>query len=214
MNRRFHKPADHDTELQSRFVATARYRKRWSALVLGTLIVAAGVCSNLCGQQPNATREYKVKVAYIYNLTRYVTWPTSAFTDAQSPFVIAVLGHDPLSQSLDSLQARKAGGRRIVIRRFDSVADYQHSHILFVSRDSTSELRRELLRRTEGTPVLIAGESPDFATDGAGLNFFNDRDGTVGFELNVDAVRRGSMRIDAKLLSIARLVRDRGAPQF
>ena len=187
---------------------------RWS-VVVGLLVGVAVNCNDAFAQQPNVSREYKLKVAYVYNLTRYVTWPDSAYKDNQSPFVIAVLGHDPFGPSLDVLAQRKrAAGRRIVIRRYDSLDDYEPSHILFISRDTLAELRGESVRRTQHSSVLIVGETADFATAGAGVNFFNDQDGTVGFEVNVDAISRGKLSIDAKLLSIARVVRDTEVPEF
>ena len=161
-------------------------------------------------QGPVNPREYKVKAAYIYNFTRYVTWPKAAFTNAQAPFVIAVVGNDPFGKSLDALRKRKVANRPIVIKRFASMRDYKSSHVLFLSFQTTPSQRSEALRKTKGKSVLVVGESPKFAGMGAALNFFPDGNGTIGFELNVDAVKRCGMQVDAKLLSIARVVRDGG----
>ena len=51
---------------------------------IGTIIVVFGLCVAISAaesyaQRPAVTREYKVKVAYLYNFTRYISWPKSAF---------------------------------------------------------------------------------------------------------------------------------------
>ena len=57
-------------------------------------------------------------------------------------------------------------------------------------------------------PVLIVGETAGFANQGAGINFYPDADNTIGFELNVDNLKRRHLMVDARLLKLARIVGD------
>src|SRR6185295_10763354 len=58
--------------------------------------------------------EYEVKAAFLYNFARFVEWPAEARHDPGTPFVIAVLGHDPFGGVLDETVAGKTvGGRPI-----------------------------------------------------------------------------------------------------
>jgi hypothetical protein len=92
------------------------------------------------------------------------------------------------------------------VRRFASVEDYrQPCHILFVSRSLTGVQQAALIAKTEGKPVLVVGETPGMAERGAIANFFVDGD-YIRFELNVDTARRAQLRMDAKLLSLGKLV--------
>ena len=58
--------------------------------VLAALCIFVGEASGE-GAKPSA-REYKIKAAYIYNFLRYIEWPSRAFENTKSPFVVGVLG--------------------------------------------------------------------------------------------------------------------------
>ena len=61
--------------------------------MLTSLCLSVGEASGQ-GAKPSA-REYTIKAAYIYNFLRYIEWPSTAFENAKSPFVVGVLGEVP-----------------------------------------------------------------------------------------------------------------------
>jgi len=157
---------------------------------------------------PEATLEYQVKAAFLYNFTRYVKWPKEAFDDERSPIVVAVLGSDPFGITLDKVFAGKtASGRRIQVTRFASTAKLEKCHLLFVPRDETESLPL-LAKHLAGAPVLIVGESKDFAVEGGEINFYIDKK-KVHFEINKMAAERAKLEISSQLLKLARIVEDK-----
>ena len=124
--------------------------------------------------------------------------------------MIAVLGDDPFGASLDKLQTgRRAADRPIVVRRFARLKNLQPAHVLFVSHTTPFADVKLLLNGPMSThPTLVVGESTGLADAGTPVNFYLDVDGTVGFEVNVDAIARRGLQVDAKFLSIARVIRD------
>jgi len=157
--------------------------------------------------QSVSSREYTIKAAYLYNFGRYVTWPKEYFPTAQSPFVIGVLGKDPFGDALDSIAAgKRVGGRRIVVRRFASLGEYEFCHILFVPRSTDPQEQVDTIVRLRSARVLLVGETPGFARRGGSINFFVERNKTR-FEINQEAAEREKLKISAKLLSLAKLVR-------
>ncbi len=174
------------------------------------LLAAVSCPERAPAQQAAMAREYKVKVAYIYNFTRYVKWPKRAFSNDQSPFVIAVFGADPLGSTLDKLQKRKASGRPIITRRYQSLDEVGQAHILFIAGPRDESVDELLAGQLGNKPILVVCQQPGLGVSGAPVNFFLDNDGTVGFELNVDAIQRRGLSADAQLMNIARVVRDGG----
>lgn len=160
------------------------------------------------------SREYTIKAAYLYNFARYVRWPAGTFRNEQDPFVIGVLGTDPLGNDLDRIaRTKKIDGRRIVIRRFDSLDKYSPCHVLFVPRSVEPKRQIEAIGRLRKSPVLLVGETPGFAERGGTINFFI-RQNKVRFEINQKAAKRGGLKISAKLLNLAKLVKeDKGSKQ-
>ena len=45
--------------------------------------------------------EYKIKAVFLYNFAKFVEWPPNVFPDANTPFVIGVLGQDPFGSYLE-----------------------------------------------------------------------------------------------------------------
>ncbi|HUT12899.1 MAG TPA: YfiR family protein [Thermoguttaceae bacterium] len=177
---------------------------------------AAAVVSGLClpaaaqalRDSIRPTLEYRVKAAYLYNFLLYVTWPEEALDGSNSPLVIGVLGDDPLGTALDEVARHKrAKGRGIVVRRFESWQEDTRCHILFVPRTVSRATLTAVVQRTRGSPVLLVGETPGLATVGAPVNFYLDVDRTIGFEINVDATAERNLRVDARLLKLARIIK-------
>ena len=204
--------AFHAAESLTRAVIGARRRDRCRVVWL-ILIVGFGLSFSMLAraEKANPTREYKLKLAYIYQFTHYVSWPEQAFESPESPFVIAVLGDDPFGPLLDRLQqSRRAAGRPIVVRRFKFVPDAQEAHVLFVSRSAPIAQVGPLLHGPHGVlPTLVVCESDGLGNAGATVNLFLDSDGTVGIEVNVDAIARRGLKVDAKMLNISRVIRDK-----
>lgn len=158
-------------------------------------------------QDVDSAKEYKIKVAYIYNFARYIRWPHNAFADADSPFVIGVLGNAPFGDSFQRLaESRRIQNRDIKILHFEKPQEYQPCQILFITANVDASARREIVALCGDAPVLIVGESPGFAENGCSINFYYDVDDTIGFEINVDNLKRRGLAVDARLLKLARIV--------
>ncbi len=164
--------------------------------------------------QTTATKENIIKAAYLLKFPQYVTWPEGAFKNAASPVVIGVLEDGPIGQVLRRRAPKiTAKGRKIVVLRFKSLDDYQPCHVLFVPRSVEGAAQVKAIAHTRKSPVLVVGERNGFAAAGGAMGFYIDANDTVGFEINRDvAVERG-LRVDARLLGLARMVRTRPPSQ-
>ena len=180
------------------------------ALLLAMSWLCCSEPSSVKAQQPeptNVPKEHTVKAVFLYGFGRYVEWPKTVFATPTSPFVIGILGEDMFGGALDEIAKKKTiQNRTIVIKRFATLEDFKEPcHILFVSRSLTPDEQAAVIAKTSGKPVFVVGESPGFAERGATADFFSDGD-RVAIEINVDAVRRAQLRVDARLLSLAKRV--------
>jgi hypothetical protein len=153
-------------------------------------------------------KEYNVKGAFLYSFGRYATWPEGVFTDDQQPFVIGVAGNSPIQAVLQQIQqSKKINSRAIVVRPIRTAQDEAGCHILFLASSLDVGTQRAVIQRNDQARVLLIGETPGFAQWGGVINFFV-AEGSVRFEINIDAARRRELSVDAKLLRIASLVTD------
>ncbi|WP_182867927.1 YfiR family protein [Stieleria mannarensis] len=179
---------------------------RWAV----ALLVMAGLADAPTARADVGTAtEQKVKVAYLYNFLRYVRWPETAYTDEASPMVIGIIDGDPHARLLNQVAAKKkARGRQIVVREFDSVGVIQACHLVFLHAGIPAADEAEAIRRTEQQKSLLICESARGTQPGVPIRFFTDRDGTIGLRINLDAMARRGLQADAKLLNIATIQRD------
>jgi hypothetical protein len=146
--------------------------------------------------------EYNVKAVSLYAFGRYVSWPPEAFSAADSPFVIGLLGGNPFGNALDRIAAKKSlNGRPIVVRSIQNPAESAQCHIVFVPRTASTETEAELFRQVAGKPVLLVGESPGFANRGGIINFYQSGS-NIRFELNPDKGVESRLSLNAKLLTL------------
>jgi hypothetical protein len=153
-----------------------------------------------------APSEYEVKALWLLNCARFVDWPEQAFADAQSPFVIGVLGKDPFGKHLKkTLEGRTVKGRSFVVKRVSTDQELKACQILFIS---TSERKRtrNLLAKLKGAPVLTVGEMDDFLDQGGMIQFVR-KDDTIRFAVNLEFAKPAQLYMSAHLLRVATSVR-------
>jgi hypothetical protein len=175
-------------------------------------IVSAAAATSAHAQDTDASSEYLIKAGFIYNFASLVQWPSTSFSQADSPIVIAVLGEERFGTTLDRvLQGKKIDGRSFIVKYFRSTSELVKSvgkpkecQILYVSSSAMPHLS-EAIQVVRGMPVLTIGEMPGFAKSGGMINLVLE-DNRVRFEVNVKAAKDADLNISSRLLALARIV--------
>jgi hypothetical protein len=162
--------------------------------ILGCLLFSSVLCAD------NSSVEYKIKAGYLYNFTKFVTWPE----DNTETFNICILGDDPFGELIDPIEQRTVIARPIKLFRFDSPGHMNkipHCHILFVS----SSIKYAPAVRDVGD-TLVVGESGEFIAQGGMIAFVN-RQGKIKLQINLKTIKQSGLKISAKLLEVAEIVK-------
>jgi YfiR/HmsC-like len=149
--------------------------------------------------------EYQVKAAYLYNFTKFTDWPDNAFTSADAPIVIGIVGKDPFGKTLDELVSGEiVRGHPLVIKRLSASEDLRGCQVLFICREEKSQLPA-LLQKLKASPILTVSDFPDFTDQGGMVNLMLVQD-KVKLEVNQTSAEQSGLKISAKLLKLARVV--------
>ena len=187
----------------------ALLRSRLSSRIVATIALAAVLCSRPAAQ-PSDTLENDVKAAFLFNFTKFVDWPESAFEAANDPLRMCVVADASFTRSLDRIIAGETVRGRRLHRVVPAPSELPRCHVLYVG---TAESRRpeRLLSSVSGAPVLTVGESPRFTEQGGAIAFVlvNDR---VRFDVNLRAAERAGLTFSSKLLRVARNIQESGRP--
>ncbi|MFH1679271.1 MAG: YfiR family protein [Candidatus Eisenbacteria bacterium] len=173
-----------------------------------SLILVLPITATLLGETralADKPSEYEIKAAFLYNFAKFVKWPHDSLPEPDSPIVIGVLGKDPFGPVLDEIVRDKPiDGRPIRVKRLTGPRDAAGIQILFVSITDEAELARAF-KEIEPRGMLVVGETKEFAHDHGTVRFFLEEN-RVRFEINVAAADRAGIKIDVKLLKLARVI--------
>ncbi len=173
--------------------------------VLPVLLVALLTCASAFSMADDRqTTENKVKAAFLYNFSRFVTWPEQAGLN-KGFFNLCILGEDPFGYLLDILSGRYVQNDWLEIKRLDSLEPGHACQIIYISQTETSELE-DIISALKGQPVLTVSDIEDFTSHG-GIIQFKLVNNKVRFDVNIDAAKRAGLTISSKLLSLATVVR-------
>ena len=181
-------------------------RSRLIVAVLLCLSVAGG--ANAQSSASAASAEYLIKAGFIYNFAQLVQWPSAAFSQADSPIVIGILGTDPFGTSIDRVvENKKLDGRNLIVKRLrwsKDLKDLTECNILFIS-SSEKEHVADVINMVKWLPILTIGETPGFAARGGIINLTLE-DNKVRFEVNIGAAKQANLNISSRLLALAKIV--------
>ncbi len=172
---------------------------RLAGLFMSILLEISG--TDLLGQA-NPAPEYQLKAVFLYNFAQFVDWPPQAFSDAQAPIVIGILGDDPFGSYLDeTVRGEKVNGHPLVVQRLRRLSDVKAVHVLFIS-ESESDRVEQIVAALRGRPVLTVGDTEDFCARGGMVRLLNEKN-KIRVRINLEPVKSAGLAVSSKLLRVA-----------
>jgi hypothetical protein len=154
--------------------------------------------------------EYQVKAAYLFNFIKFVEWPDVSPADAQSKWVIGIVGNSPVGDELSKLvESKNVLGRELQIKTFQATDNLRGCNILFIS-DSEKKHLPAILTGLRGSSVMTVADMEHFI-DAGGMVQFVVEDARVRISIDVGATGRAHLKVSSKLLALARAVTEDGS---
>jgi hypothetical protein len=152
-----------------------------------------------------APNEYQVKAVFLYNFSRFVEWPASAFAGPDAPFVVGVFGHDPFGADLDEVvRGETAGGRPLIVRRVHTAEEAAACQILFIHQSEDKRLA-EVIGALDHHSTLTVSDVDGAAQRGVMIRLLT-QNGRVRLRVNVETARAAQLTISSNLLRSAEIV--------
>lgn len=184
---------------------TTQIAGRPAGVTVLKLVCALGVISLLAVPARAQVNERAVKVAFVFNLTKYVEWP-----QRNSELIVGVVGEGPMVEALETQLAGKSSeSRPIRVVEFPSDAQLERCHILYVAY-STPKKARAAVERVRNKSILTVGDSDSFAHDGGMVGLVTAED-HIQIQVNLKAAEEAHLKISSRVLGLATIVETKPA---
>jgi hypothetical protein len=161
--------------------------------------------ASVSGGQPDSSKEYQIKAAFLLNFIQFIEWPAAAFPNSETPITVGVLGDDPFGDALEqTFREETVRGRKLIIKRSRQVEELKACHLLFISKSEKDHFV-DILTKTQDASIVTVAEMEDFARRGGIINFYMSEK-KVRFEINVAAAERKDLKVSSQLLKRAKIV--------
>ncbi|MBK1716137.1 YfiR family protein [Thiocystis violacea] len=146
-------------------------------------------------------REAEVVIAYLYNFSKFVTWPTTTFPSADTSLNLCVYGRTSSADAFKTLDAKSAQGHPVRVEPRSRGDTLHGCHIVYASESEQAYLT-PLLRAVDRRPVLTVSEIPGFVAAGGMIGFVR-ADNRLRFEINTTSAEAAGLTISSQLLRLA-----------
>ena len=145
--------------------------------------------------------ERAVRAAYVFSLTKYVSWP-----NRQDRLVIGVVGDGDIGPVLKQvLDGKTSDGKNIKVAIHPSENELRDCNMLYVTDPSPGEVR-SVLHRIGGRPILTVGETDGFIREGGGMVALVRSGDQMQIEVNLKSLRMRQLQMSSRLLRLAVIV--------
>jgi len=167
------------------------------------LTLLGGLIPGRLDAQTDAGAE-RAEAIYLKKMLSFVQWPISPGDSDEAFQVCVVGGHRNSYVFAEEMRGTKVQGRKIEVRSVRNEESLKNCKVLFIGSPEPKS-RAKLLESVKGAQMLTVGDDPGFLEAG-GILEFSYAGNTIQFTVNLQAARNASLKIDARLLTLARRV--------
>jgi hypothetical protein len=151
------------------------------------------------------SQRYEAKAKFLSIAPGFVEWPAATFKTPTAPLEICVHGDFSFGTGLAEI-ARSASlnGHRMEVKWARKEQDLPGCQIIFVSH-SAAKRYDKVLDSLKSSINLTVGEDSEFLQAGGMVSLQATANGVL-FDVNLDAVSDGHLKLSSQMLSLARRV--------
>jgi uncharacterized protein DUF4154 len=146
-----------------------------------------------------------LKAAFLMNFVKFAEWPASA-VPSRRVFTFCVAGDRAVFEELERSITSNSRPDLMAVTYVTADGAHQACQMLYLGGRDLGESRR-VIESLRDAPVFTASDVRGFAAAG-GIAELRLEDGRMRFTINCAAARRAHIALSAKLLSLARLVKE------
>jgi hypothetical protein len=166
------------------------------------LFIVASLWGNTVFSQEHGADVEDLKIAFVYNFSKYVSWPASALAAADD-VTFCVAGSRVLIDKFNILDGQLTNQKTIRVVSIQQPGfAMQDCHVLYVAADYETD-SSQLLSAFGDRPLLTVGDGRDFTEQG-GMIELMEVDNKITFRINNTQAQAQDIAISSMLLRLAK----------
>jgi hypothetical protein len=153
----------------------------------------------------DSSQEYQLKLAFLVNFARFITWPEESFTPEHPQLTLCMLGKNAFGNALGGVEGKRVGQRLLEVKKIETLGKGQQCHLLFVGQSEMNGLVA-LGPMLDRQPIVTVSDSAGFAAAGGGIEFVL-KDDKLAFVINNTAIKNRGVQVSSSLLNLAESIR-------
>jgi hypothetical protein len=149
---------------------------------------------------------YEARAVLVFKIAQFTEWPKESFESDNAPFVMGILGDDPLKPDFSYIDGKTIKGRQLVVRRFSNPQEATKCQLLFIGSSEESRVPK-ILKALENSNVMTVAEMDGFIEHDGVVNLGQQKTkgdmGNLRFQINRAAAEKAKLKINSQLLSLA-----------
>jgi hypothetical protein len=151
------------------------------------------------------TSPLELRAAFVFNFAKFTEWPTSVVAE-DAPITLCVIDDERAFDVFRRVaKGRSVGSHGLAVRMLRLEDDLRGCQVVYAPVLDASRAA-DLLASIGDAPILTISDYEQFARTGGVANFIVE-DGMVRFAINADSAQRARLRINSRLMALAKLVR-------
>lgn len=172
--------------------------RTWPSVLIVTTVLFPATPSNMAAQDQHVSLN-AIKVGFLFNVAKFVTWPETKLPTASSPIRFGIMGSQQIKKGLTIIASTKKIDQH-PLEVMQEIKPAQ-AHVLFVSQRAQVDLKT-LSQALRAQGVLVVSDQADALTKDAHIAMFFAR-GKLHFRASQKAAKRDQLQLKSRLLSLA-----------
>lgn len=143
------------------------------------------------------TTNYQAYALFVFNIAKY-----SEIPKVSGELHISIYGKSKVYEELLKQNGKILNGHVLKVTQSENIVELGHAHIIYLP-DGKSSALDEVMKETEGRPVMIICEREGLFKKGAGFSFIITENNTLRFDINNTELDKRQIKISKSLSALA-----------
>lgn len=145
-----------------------------------------------------------VKVGFLYNFAKFVSWPEDRLPAPDAPVVFCLHKGSLNEAALQPLVGQTVHNRRIEVRIFDELPP-EGCHLLFANGEASQDELKQIADFGFASSALTVADQARFTQIGGHIELFEEGN-RLRFAINLEQAKNSGIVLSSKLLQLAVIV--------